>query len=116
MNSRNKGARGERMWRDQLREAGFGDDTYRTAQHVGNCPDGSPDVMCPSLPTLHHEVKFVERLNVQDAMNQAVRDAKPGQIPVVAHQRKNCDWLITVRADDWFKILRESDLVERNGS
>jgi len=112
MNSRDKGARGERMWRDQLRDAGFGDDTYRTAQHVGNCPDGSPDVMCPSLPSLHHEVKFVERLNVQDAMNQAVRDAKPGQIPVVAHKRKSCDWLVTVRADDWFKILRESDLVE----
>jgi hypothetical protein len=50
-------------------------------------------------------------LNVQDAMNQAVRDARPGQIPIVAHKRSSCDWLVTIRASDWFRILRETDLV-----
>ena len=111
MNSRNKGARGERMWRDQLREAGFR--AIRGCQNAGRDAGGgeAPDIICPDLPKIHHEVKFVEKLNLQDAMNQAVRDAKPGQIPIVAHKRKNCDWNVTVRAEDWFKILKQTDLV-----
>ena len=111
MNSRDKGARGERKWRDQLREAGF--KAIRGCQHSARDADGTeaPDVICPSLPGIHHEVKFVEKLNVQNAMDQAIRDAKEHQIPVVAHKKKNCDWLVTVRADDWFRIIKESDLV-----
>jgi len=111
MNSRNKGARGELKWRDQLREAGF--EAIRGCQNAGRDSGGgeAPDIICPNLPKIHHEVKFVEKLNVQNAMNQAVNDAKPGQIPIVAHKRKNCDWLVTVRAEDWFNIIRETDLV-----
>ena len=114
MNSRDKGKRGELKWRNQLRDAGF--DAFRTAQFAGNSPDGSPDVMCPSLPSIHHEVKWVERLNVQKAMDQAVRDAKPDQIPVVCHKKNDCPWLVTVRAEDWFRIIRNTDLVVGVGS
>ena len=94
-----------------MKEAGF--DAIRGCQNAGRDAGGgeAPDIICPDLPKIHHEVKFVDALNVQKAMDQAVRDAKPGQIPVVAHKRKNCDWLVTVRAEDWFGIIRESDLV-----
>lgn len=113
MNSRNKGARGELMWRDKLREAGF--EAFRGCQNAGRDAGGgeAPDIICPSLPGLHHEVKFVEKLNIQNAMDQAVRDAKPHQIPVVAHKKKNADWLITVKAEDWLKLIKESDLVAK---
>ena len=35
----------------------------------------SPDVICDSLPWIHFEVKAVERLNIEEAMEQARRDA-----------------------------------------
>jgi hypothetical protein len=44
-------------------------------------------------------VKRVERLNLYDAIEQAVRDAE-GRIPYVAHRRNRSVWLITLRADD----------------
>jgi hypothetical protein len=43
-------------------------------------------------------------------MDQAVRDAeneRKGNIPIVAHKRSDCEWLVTMQADDWFTILRE---------
>jgi Holliday junction resolvase len=147
VNSRSKGARGERMWRDQLREAGF--KAIRGCQHSARDADGTeaPDVICPSLPGIHHEVKFVEDLNVRSAIEQANRDKKPHQIGVVPHKKKNVpwvvmlllsdfdkilkrtdikrrifdiavrcigsDWVAVVQVDDWFRIIRESDLVEQ---
>jgi|ERR1041384_3043973 hypothetical protein len=52
MNSRQKGARGERRWRDELRAHGF--DARRRQQFSGS-PD-SPDVVCDELDWLHFEV------------------------------------------------------------
>lgn len=107
MNSRAKGQRGERAFRDLLREEGYLQ-ARRGQQYAGN-PD-APDVVCPELDCLHFEVKAVERLNVHDAVAQAVRDAGEGQIPVVAHKRNRGKWLITIRAEDFFRLVRESDL------
>ncbi|MEE4210056.1 MAG: hypothetical protein V2I43_12400 [Parvularcula sp.] len=109
MNSRAKGQRGERAWRDVLREAGFLK-AHRGQQFSGS-PD-SPDVQCPELPTLHFEVKHVEALNVWKAMEQAIRDAGPAKMPVLAHKRNRSGWLVTMRVEDWLELIRESDLVE----
>lgn len=103
-NSRSKGAVGEREWRDQLRDAGFS--ARRGQQHAGS-PD-SPDVVCEDLPGIHFEVKRVERLNLYDAMAQSIRDAGE-KLPVVAHRRNRGEWLVTMRAEDWFTVLRESE-------
>ena len=70
MNSREKGKRGERQWRDELRAHGF---QARRGQQFSGSPD-SPDVVCEELAWLHFEVKAVERLNIEDAMDQARRD------------------------------------------
>jgi hypothetical protein len=59
----------------------------------------SPDVICPDLPDFHFEVKAVERLNINEAMAQAVDDAGE-KTPVVAHKRNRGDWLVTMRASD----------------
>lgn len=103
MNSRQKGARGEREWAAFCREQGY--DCRRTAQYCGKTGDAA-DVV--GLPGIHQEVKRVERLNIEEAVLQAVRDAfKGGGIPVVAHRKNNAEWLVTMRAEDWFKLYRE---------
>jgi Holliday junction resolvase len=102
-NSRQKGARGEREWRDQLRAAGY---TARRGQQFSGGTD-SPDVICDELGTvIHFEVKRVESLNVHRAMEQADNDAD-GKIPVVAHKRNGDGWLVTMPAAAFFELLKE---------
>lgn len=108
MNSREKGKRGERRWRDVLRDAGF-QKAHRGVQFSGS-PD-SPDVACPELPGIHFEVKAVEALNIWRAMEQAVHDAGARKTPVVAHTRNRSGWLVTMRAEDWLTLVRSSSLV-----
>ena len=101
MNSRQKGARGERQWRDELRAHGY---EARRGQQFSGSPD-SPDVFCDALDWAHFEVKAVERLNIEDAMAQARRDAG-AKVPFVAHKRNFCGWLVTMDADVFFRLLR----------
>lgn len=101
MNSREKGKRGERLWRDELRENGY---AARRGQQFSGSPD-SPDVVCQGLPWAHFEVKAVEKLNLEDAMDQARRDAGRA-VPIVAHKRNFRPWLVTMRASDWFRLVR----------
>jgi len=103
INSRAKGARGERMWRDELRNAGF---MARRGQQFAGGTD-SPDVICEELGHLHFEVKFVQSLNVRKAMEQAIRDGKD-KTPIVAHKTNNAPWLVTMTSEDFFKLIREA--------
>ncbi len=100
MNSSQKGKRGERAWRDELVAHGY---HARRGQQLCGSPD-SPDVVCPQLSGFHFEVKAVERLNVNEAITHAVEDAGD-KIPVVAHKRNRSEWLVTMRASDWFQML-----------
>jgi len=101
MNSREKGKRGERQWRDELRAEGY---AARRGQQFSGSAD-SPDVISEDLPWVHFEVKAVERLNIEDAMDQARRDCG-GRVPVVAHRRSFRPWLVTMPAEVFFKFLR----------
>lgn len=105
INSRQKGARGEREWRDQLRNEGF--DARRGQQFSGGAE--SPDVICESLPGIHWEVKRVERGNPYDWMMQAKRDAGDSKMPVVAHKRNGQDWLCIISAKYFFQLIRETN-------
>ncbi len=58
------------------------------------------------LPNIHIECKRVERLNIEEAMGQARRDAKDN-IPAVFHRKNNCKWLVTMNLDNFIKIYRE---------
>lgn len=104
MNSKMKGKRGELEWASVCREHGY--DCRRTAQYCGNTGDAS-DVV--GLPGIHQEVKRVEALNLYAAIKQASRDAKNGLVPIVAHRKNNLPWLVTMRADDWFRQYSEWD-------
>ncbi len=107
---RDKGKRGERAWRDLLRDFGF-HTAYRTQQFSGKCPEGSADVNCPQLPSLHFEVKNVEKLSIWPAMTQASIDAPAGKIPVVAHTKNLHGFLVTLAGEDFLNLVRRSDLV-----
>ena len=101
MNSRQKGKVGEREFAALLREHGF--DARRGQQFAGGAD--SPDVVSDALAWLHVEVKRVQNLNLADACVQAEGDCgcKPW---VVAHRRNHAPWLITMRADFFFRLLR----------
>lgn len=61
----------------------------------------TPDVV--NIPHIHPEIKRVERLNVPEAMAQAVRDSEKFQdgTPVLFHRRNRQEWLCTMRLRDW---------------
>lgn len=110
MNGKQKGKRGELEFARLCRDQGY--QVRRTAQYCGNTGEAA-DVV--GLPGIHAEVKRVERLNVQDAIDQAKRDAGQGRIPAVFHRRNNCEWLVTMRAEDWFALYREWEAGIRGG-
>lgn len=112
INSRAKGARAERQWRDQLREAGFLK-AFRGQQYCGAA--GNADVVCPELPSFFFECKAVQNLNVLNAMKQAIADAGT-KTPVVAHKKNGEPWLVTMLADDWLELVRRSDYVNLQSS
>jgi Holliday junction resolvase len=111
VNSREKGKRGERQWRDELRAHGY---AARRGQQFAGSPE-SPDVVCDDLDWAHFEVKFVERLNVYDAMAQAQRDCG-ACVPFLSHRRSNWPWLVTITGETLFKFLRGELPPERTGA
>lgn len=100
-NSKQKGARGERELSSKLKEYGF--NTRRGQQYCG--ANGDADVV--GLPGIHIECKRVERLNIYDAMSQAIHDVKEQELPAIFHRKDRCDWLVTLRLDDWMKLYKE---------
>ena len=93
--SQAKGAKGERELAHILR------DMYGYEVKRGSVFQGQSDMV--GLPGIHPEVKRVEKLNVQAAMEQAKSEAvKRGDgIPTVFHRRNRTEWLVTMRLDDW---------------
>ena len=103
INSKKKGARAERKWAEFCREHGY-EKVRRTAQFCGNTGEASD---CVGLEGIHQECKAVERLNIVEAMNQAVRDSTKegeGNLHIVAHKRNRTPWYVTMLAEDWFKL------------
>lgn len=101
INSRAKGAKGERELSKKLREYGY--KSRRGQQYCG--ANGDADVV--GLPHIHIECKRVEKLNIYNAMSQAKFDAKTDEIPAVFHRRNNEKWLVTMELDDFMKIYPE---------
>lgn len=104
-NSRAKGKAGELEFARLCRANGY--EVRRTAQYCGKTGDAAD---CVGLPGIHIEVKRVEHLNIDDALDQARRDAEAkhdGSLPIVAHRRNHTRWKITMDAADWFELFRE---------
>lgn len=105
MNTKRKGTAGEYELAAILRAAGI--NAYRNDQmFIGG--KGNPDVEAEVFGLrLHVEVKRVERLNVPEAVHQAVRDAAEGYYPVVAHRRNREEWLVTMPLTSVLSVLKE---------
>ena len=73
-NSRAKGKAGELEFARLCRSRGY--EVRRTAQYCGKTGDAAD---CVGLPGIHIEVKRVEHLNIDDALDQARRDAEAKQ-------------------------------------
>ena len=119
INSREKGKKGEIEISHILQ--GYGYETRRGQQFSG--ANGDADVV--GLPGIHLEIKRVERLNIDKALEQSIRDTyadelKQGTdlIPVVMH-RSNSDrkkdstkgiWKVTLRLEDFMKLYQAWDV------
>ena len=101
MNSKRKGAVGEREIAQYLRDHGYSD-ARRGVQYQGGAD--SPDVI--GLRGFHIEVKRVEHLNLNDAMEQSIRDSAKDEIPIVVHRKNNDFWKVTLRLDDFMEVIK----------
>lgn len=103
INSKQKGKGGEREIVNLLKENGY--DARRSQQYCGYTGE-APDVI--GLKGFHIEVKRVERLNIDNAMEQAIRDSgDSGEKPIVMHRRNGKNWLVTMGIKDFFTLLEK---------
>lgn len=100
INSKKKGAKGERELANKLKEYGY--NCRRGQQYSGL--EGE-DVV--GLDYIHIECKRVERLDLTSAMEQSKRDSEKGQFPAVFHRRNNEKWKVTMELEDWIKLYNE---------
>lgn len=99
INSRAKGAKGERELASKLKEYGY---NCRRGQQFSGLE--GEDVV--GLPYIHIECKRVQALNIDEAIEQAQRDSKEN-IPAVFHRKNNKKWKATMYLDDWMKLYSE---------
>ena len=100
INSRSKGAKGERELANILKDYGY--NTRRGQQYNGL--EGEDIV---GLDYIHIECKRVENLNLDKAMQQAKRDSKDYQMPTVFHRKNKQKWLVTMELDNWIELYNE---------
>lgn len=102
MNSRAKGARGERELANLLRQHGY--ECRRGQQYSG--ANGDADVV--GLPGIHIECKRVEAFQLQKAMEQSIRDARQRNLPAVFSKKNYYPWLVHMRVRDFAVLLSSS--------
>ena len=102
VNSRAKGARGERFFAAFLRSHGLA--AYRGQQFKGG--SDSPDVVCPDLPHVHFEVKNCKAsLEPYVWLEQAIKDAGEGKLRIVVHRAKHHEWIAILPIEDLMKLV-----------
>ena len=104
--SRDKGKRGERLLRDVWRSHGY-DEAHRSGQFSAR-GESSADIEGVD-PRLHIECKvgYDGYSRLYQFLEQAVRDAKEGQIPIVNCKMDRHEWLCVMRLDDFIEMWKE---------
>ena len=107
--SQRKGAAGERELAALLRQYGY--DIKRGGFVFGEVPD------LTGLPGIHIEVKRVEKLNLDAAMDQSIADSQKFKdgFPAVFHRKNHRPWEITMRLEDFLEIYNNSDYPDTGG-
>lgn len=116
--SRDKGKRGELEACEAL--ADVWPNLQRT-YHQSRAGSDAPDIDGPGCPAWI-EVKRQERINVHEAMEQALEAAQPryegvpifrkptvdpfSRPPVIVHRRSRGEWLVTMRAKDLARLVK----------
>lgn len=98
-NSRQKGKAGELEAAHFLTSL-FHQPVRRGQQFRGG--SDSPDVV--GLDGLHIEVKRVQQLNLNAALEQSAREAATGEVPVVLHRANQQRWKISIYAEDMLRL------------
>ena len=107
INSRAKGASGERELAQYLREKGW--ESRRGQQFSGG--QDSPDVVS-TLP-FHIECKRVERLQLYDSLKQAKRDSEGSdKPPVVIHRKNREEWVAILSLNDFLDLVEKAVINE----
>ena len=98
--SRNKGARAERELANLLR------DEYGIHVHRGKVFYREPDIV--GLDGIHPEVKRQDRLNVHEAMAQAIgaSEKRNDGVPAVFFRRDRGEWMVVMRLRDWIRMYK----------
>ena len=94
INSKQKGAVGERELAQLLRNQGWLD-ARRGVQYCGL--KGNADVV--GVDGIHIECKRVQQISDEKWLKQAESDAKVGEIPVVIYRRNHEQWKLLIRQD-----------------
>lgn len=107
-NSRSKGKRGELEASHLFQEYGY--EARRGQQFSGL--QGDADVV--GVPFLHLEIKRVQALNLDKAMEQSIRDARDGEIPIVMHRKDRQPWRVTLDFEDFMKLYQSYEKENSN--
>ncbi|WP_080325562.1 PDDEXK family nuclease [Anaerovibrio lipolyticus] len=109
VNGKRKGRDAEEELVRKIREQGF-PKVRRSQQYCGKSGE-SADLV--GLPNIHIECKRVEKLNIFEAIKQALRDVMTSgtnKLACVFHRKNKERWLVTMTLEDWFELYRLSDL------
>lgn len=103
VNRQKKGAAYERHVSSLFRTYNY--NARRGQQYCG--ANGDADVA--GVPYLHIECKAHENGHgkLYEWLDQAKRDAREGEIPVVIHKRNYCNDLVTMEFSEWIKLYTE---------
>ena len=103
VNRQKKGAAYERHVASLFRTYNY--NARRGQQYSG--ANGDTDV--EGVPYLHIECKAHENGHgkLYEWLDQAKRDAREGEIPVVIHKRNYCNDLVTMEFSEWIKLYTE---------
>ena len=96
--SRQKGKRGEREAVKIARDYLYADRAWRTAQFMGK--DGGQADVQDVLPGFHVEVKWYATMALYGILDQAVRDMKAGELPLLMLRADKRPWMLCIRAED----------------
>ena len=99
VNSRQKGARGEREVAKILCDHGI--DSRRTAQYCGNTGDAA-DVVFPGF---HTEVKLRETTAIWDFISQAEHDSKEDETPLVVFRKSRKNWYVCLEFERFLELI-----------
>ena len=96
---RDKGARGERLLRDFLRDRGL--DVRRGFTYLHQS-----DLI--GMIGIHVECKFVEKLNVRKALQQATDESKKRSdgMPTVFWKVSRLPWITIMWSEDWITLYK----------